>query len=84
MLVVVWCGVVWYRVIIVSALSLSLIDKERFRDWEIERAWQYSKPLKADADDSWNVPWDPFDISVKITKLVNIGLILDKEFSLHS
>ena len=32
--------VVWYRVIIVSALSLSLRDKERFRDWEIERAWQ--------------------------------------------
>ena len=26
--------VVWYRVIIVSALSLSLRDKERFRDWE--------------------------------------------------
>ena len=23
-----------------SALSLSLRDKERFRDWEIERAWQ--------------------------------------------
>ena len=32
--------VVWYRVIIVSALSLSLRGKERFRDWEIERAWQ--------------------------------------------
>ena len=31
-----WCG----RVIIVSALSLSLRDKDRFRDWEIERAWQ--------------------------------------------
>ena len=31
----------WYRVIIVSALSLSHRDKERFRDWEIERAWQY-------------------------------------------
>ena len=30
----------WYRVIIVSALSLSLRDKDRFRDWEIERAWQ--------------------------------------------
>ena len=27
--------------IIVSALSLSLKDKDRFRDWEIERAWQY-------------------------------------------
>ena len=27
--------------IIVSALSLSLRDKERFRDWEIERAWQF-------------------------------------------
>ena len=26
--------------IIVSDLSLSLRDKERFRDWEIERAWQ--------------------------------------------
>ena len=24
-----------------SALSLSLRDKERFRDWEIERAWQH-------------------------------------------
>ena len=36
--------VVWYRVIIVSALSLSLRDKERFRDWEIERAWQLSNP----------------------------------------
>ena len=23
-----------------SALSLSLRDKERLRDWEIERAWQ--------------------------------------------
>ena len=34
--VVVW----WYRVIIVSALFLSLRDKERLRDWEIERAWQ--------------------------------------------
>ena len=34
---VVWCG----GVIIVSALSLSLRDKESFRDWEIERAWQY-------------------------------------------
>ena len=32
---------VWYRVIIVSALSLSLRDKESFRDWEIKRAWQY-------------------------------------------
>ena len=31
----------WWKVIIVSALSLSLRDKERFRDWEIERAWQY-------------------------------------------
>ena len=31
-----WCG----RVIIVSALSLSLRDKDRLRDWEIERAWQ--------------------------------------------
>ena len=30
--------------IIVSALSLSLRDKERFRDWEIERAWQYAQP----------------------------------------
>ena len=35
--VVVWCG----KVIIVSALYLSLRDKESFRDWEIERAWQY-------------------------------------------
>ena len=32
----------WWKVIIVSALSLSLRDKERFRDWEIERAWQYN------------------------------------------
>ena len=31
-------GVVWYRVIIVSALSLSLRDKDRLRDREIERA----------------------------------------------
>ena len=33
----------WWEVIIesaVSALSLSLRDEERFRDWEIERAWQ--------------------------------------------
>ena len=30
-----------WKVIIVSALSLSLIDKERFGDWEIERAWQH-------------------------------------------
>ena len=37
--------VVWYRVIIVSALSLSLRDKERFRDWEIERAWQNLKVI---------------------------------------
>ena len=29
-----------WKVIIVSALSLSLRDKERLRDWEIERAWQ--------------------------------------------
>ena len=34
-----------WKVIIVSALSLSLRDKERFRDWEIERAWQYSVNL---------------------------------------
>ena len=34
-------AVVWYRVIIVSALSLSLRDKERLRDWEIERAWKF-------------------------------------------
>ena len=45
MLVVVW------KVIIVSALSLSLKDKERLSDWEIdrererekERAWQNVK-----------------------------------------
>ena len=36
---VVW----WYKVIIVSALSLSLRIKERFRDWEIERAWQWKE-----------------------------------------
>ena len=35
-------GVVWYRVITVSALSLSLRDKDRFWDREIERAWQKS------------------------------------------
>ena len=35
--------------IIVSALSLSLRDKERFRDWEIERAWQLS-PLNVKDD----------------------------------
>ena len=29
-----------WKVIIVSALSLSLRDKDRLRDWEIERAWQ--------------------------------------------
>ena len=33
--------VMWWKVIIVSALSLSLRDKDRYRDWEIERAWQY-------------------------------------------
>ena len=27
--------------LLVSALSLSLRDKERLRDWEIERAWQF-------------------------------------------
>ena len=32
-----WCGVAW-KVIIVSALSLHLRDKDRFRDREIERA----------------------------------------------
>ena len=40
LVVVVWCGVVWWKVIIVSALSLSLRDKDRLRDREIERAWQ--------------------------------------------
>ena len=29
-----------------TALSLSLRDKERFRDWEIERAWQFLCPNK--------------------------------------
>ena len=27
--------------IIVSDLSLSLRDKDRLKDWEIERAWQF-------------------------------------------
>ena len=40
-MLVVWCGVVWWKVIIVSALSLSLRDKDRLRDREIERGWQY-------------------------------------------
>ena len=31
-----------------SALSLSLWDKERFRDWEIERAWQLFEILGVD------------------------------------
>ena len=31
----------WYRAIIVSALSLSLRDKDRLRDREIERAWEF-------------------------------------------
>ena len=36
-------GVVWYKVIIVSALSLSLRDKDRLRDWEIERELDNTK-----------------------------------------
>ena len=38
----------WWKVIIVSALSLR--DKDRFRDWEIEKAWQQ-------ATVPWSYPW---------------------------
>ena len=41
--------VVWYRVIIVSALSLSLRDKERLRDWE-----SLTKDHMSEAQNSWN------------------------------
>ena len=36
-----------------SALSLSLRDKDRSRDWEIERAWQQKGFHSAEVKKEW-------------------------------
>ena len=41
---------------LMSALSLTLRDKDRFRDYEIERAWQYSNFRHQNGEEIFDSP----------------------------
>ena len=63
-------------VIIVSALSLSLRDKDRLRDWEIERAWQWKSQVP-------KLNFNVFEYSEKISSPLCLLMVVFRSWLLQ-